>query len=483
MSAEVAALDTSAEAILAERERRRAYKLHQFFPALGPFARDHYAKHLEFFAAGATHKERLFCAANRVGKSEAGAYEVTLHATGLYPDWWPGKRFTEPVEVWAVGTNSQTTRDIVQAKLYGPLLAPRTGMIPAHLILQTTLARGGLSGSLESMAVQHVSGGTSIIGLKTYEQGRSSFEGTGKHVVWCDEEPPEDCYTEMLYRTITTRGLALVTFTPLQGLSNVVKGFIEPDDAARPFKHVTQAGWADVPHLDEDEKRAVLATTPPWQRDARTKGIPSLGAGAIYPIPESEFVVDDFAVPDEWPRAYALDVGWNRTAAVWGAISRPTKEAEGTVYLYAEHYRAEAEPAVHAAAIRGRGTWVPGVIDPASRGRTQKDGIALLDVYRELGLDLEPANHAVDAGLYAVWTLMSAGRLKVMRSLQAWLREYRMYRRDETGKIVKQDDHLMDATRYLVMTGRERAKVKPVPREEPRVLQFDQSAIGTGWMT
>jgi hypothetical protein len=123
------------------------------------------------------------------------------------------------------------------------------------------------------------------------------------------------------------------------------------------------------------------------------------------------------------------------------------------------------------------------VIDPASRGRTQKDGIALLDVYRELGLDLEPANHAVDAGLYAVWTLMSAGRLKVMRSLQAWLREYRMYRRDETGKIVKQDDHLMDATRYLVMTGRERAKVKPVPRETPRVLQFDQGALNTGWMT
>ena len=103
MSAEVAALDTSAEAILAERERRRAYKLHQFFPALGPFARDHYAKHLEFFAAGRTHKERLFMAANRVGKSEAGAFEVVLHATGLYPDWWPGRRFEVPVEIWAVG--------------------------------------------------------------------------------------------------------------------------------------------------------------------------------------------------------------------------------------------------------------------------------------------------------------------------------------------------------------------------------------------
>ena len=469
--------------IVEELARRRSARLHTFFADDGPLAREHYRKHLDFFAAGATHKERLFMAANRVGKSEAGAYEVALHATGLYPDWWRGRRFTGPVEVWAVGTNSQTTRDIVQAKLYGPTIAPRTGMLPAHTILGTTLARGGLSGSLEAIQVQHVTGGTSLIGLKTYEQGRSSFEGTAKHVVWCDEEPPLDCYTEMLYRTVTTRGVALVTFTPLQGLSEVVKGFIEPSEEARPYKHVTQAGWDDVPHLDEDEKRAVLATTPPWQRDARTKGTPSLGAGAIYPVPESEFVVEDFPIPDHWPRAYGLDVGWNRTAAIWGAVQRETKESLGTVYLYAEHYRAEAEPAIHAAAIRARGAWVRGVIDPAARGRSQKDGHALLDVYRQLGLDIEPASHAVDAGLYAVWTRLSGGRLKVMRSCQQWLREYRMYRRDESGKIVKADDHLMDATRYLAMSGLDRARVAPPDAPPPQdPLTVDYSQYGTSWM-
>jgi phage terminase large subunit-like protein len=355
-------------------------------------------------------------------------------------------------------------------------------MIPAHLILSTTLQRGGLSGSLETITVRHVSGGTSVIGLKTYEQGRSSFEGTSRHVIWCDEEPPEDCYTEMLYRTVTTRGIVLTTFTPLQGLSSVVKAFLEPTEAARAVKWHIQAGWDDVPHLDPEEKAAVLAATPPWQRDARTKGTPSLGAGAIYPIPESEFVVSPFEIPEAWPRVYGLDVGWNRTAAIWGAIERATKEAQGTLYLYTEHYRAEAEPAVHAAAIRGRGAWVPGVIDPAARGRAQKDGHALLDVYKGLGLDLEPANHAVDAGLYAVWALLSAGRLKVLSTCQAWLREYRMYRRDEAGKIVKQDDHLMDATRYLVMSGRERAKTAPAPRDEPQVLVYDQGSLGTGWM-
>jgi phage terminase large subunit-like protein len=246
------------DALAAEAERRSASRFRQFFPDDGPFARSKYAKQLEFFAVGAQYKERLLMAANRVGKSEAGAYEVTCHLTGLYPPWWEGRRFAEPVEVWACGTNSQTTRDIVQAKLLGPVQEPGTGMVPAHLIVSTTAARGGLAGAIETALVRHVSGGQSILGLKTYEQGRQSFEGTAKHVIWDDEEPPADVYTEQLYRTITTKGITLVTFTPLQGMSAVVQGFLEPEsDEAKAFKWWIQAGWKDVPHLDEAEKRAL----------------------------------------------------------------------------------------------------------------------------------------------------------------------------------------------------------------------------------
>jgi hypothetical protein len=101
---------TELAALLAEGDQRTHLKFRQFFPDTGPLSRDHYPKQLEFFAAGARFKERLLMAANRVGKSEAGAYEVTCHLTGLYPPWWTGRRFAEPVEVWASGTNSQTTR-------------------------------------------------------------------------------------------------------------------------------------------------------------------------------------------------------------------------------------------------------------------------------------------------------------------------------------------------------------------------------------
>ena len=133
-------------------------------------------------------------------------------------------------------------------------------------------------------------------------------------------------------------------------------------------KFVVMAGWDDVPHLDEQTKKDLYASIPPYQRDARSKGIPQLGSGAIYPVPESEIVCKPFEIPRYWPRCYALDVGWNRTAAIWGAWNLD----EDKVFLYAEHYRSQAEPAIHAASIRGRGAWIPGVIDPAARGQPSR---------------------------------------------------------------------------------------------------------------
>jgi len=430
---------------------------------------------MDFFAAGHT-KERLFMAANRIGKSEAGAYEVTCHLTGLYPHWWVGRRFEKPVECWAVGTNSQTTRDIVQAKLLGTVHAPGTGMVPSHLIAKTITARG-LSGALEGAHVKHVTGGMSLIGLKSYEQGRQSFEGTAKDVIWCDEEPPSDCYTEMLYRTVTTKGIVMVTFTPLQGMSQVVKGFLEPETPeSAEFKTFVQAGWKDVPHLDKDEQRALMATTPPYQISARTEGEPSLGSGAIYPIAEREILTPTAEVPANWPRVYALDVGWNRTAVIWGAKDPAT----GRIVLYDEHYRGQGEPASHAEAIKARGAWMRGVIDPASAGSSQADGRALIDIYGRLGLHLEPAINAVESGLTETWNLLVSGRLAVQEHLTNWRSEFRKYHRDEQGKIVKVADHLMDATRYLVMSGRATMKTEPRPYKPGRV---SSSVETTDWMS
>lgn len=188
---------------------------------------------------GTPHRERLMLAANRIGKTESiGAYEVALHATGRYPDWWPGLRFRRPVEIWAAGKKNETTRDVVQKTLFGPVTHrgrhkgfKGTGVVPGDDIGTVTWKRG-VANLADEIQVRHVSGGRSVIGLKSYEQGRGAFEGTAKDIVWFDEEPPADCYEEAKVRTMTTRGHVLLTFTPLEGMSEVVLMFL-PGGALR----------------------------------------------------------------------------------------------------------------------------------------------------------------------------------------------------------------------------------------------------------
>lgn len=238
-------------------------------------------------------------------------------------------------------------------------------------------------------------------------------------------------------------------------------------------KYLVTAGWDDVPHLDEKTKAELLEATPPHLRKARSQGIPSLGAGAIYPVDPDEIKVRPFPIPDYWPRAFALDVGWKRTAAMWGARD----PSDGVTYLYAEHYMGQAVPAIHAEAIKARGPWIKGAIDPAARKRSEEDGRRLMAQYQSLGLSLVPAKNAVEAGLYQVWQLLATGRLKVFSNLLNYFEEYNEYRRDEDGKVVKDFDHLMDAKRYLIMTWDAIASVKPVERTSvPSIFASDTKA-------
>jgi phage terminase large subunit-like protein len=464
----------SLSALEAEQRRRARNKITTYFPENGPCRRELYARHMDFIAAGASHLERLFMAANRVGKTDLGAYETTCHLTGIYPAWWNGKRFPHAIDAWAAGINNATTRDVIQQKLLGNPGEIGTGFIPGDSIIHVS-NRQGLAGAVDTVYVRHASGGRSVLGFKSYEMGRESFQGTAKHLVWLDEEPDQAVYTEALMRTATTDGIALLTFTPLLGMSDVVKSFLEPSDEAQAVKHTTIATWDDVPHLSAQAKTALLAAIPPHQRDARTKGVPSLGVGQIYPIAESDITVPRFDIPKHWPRWFGLDVGWNRTAAVWFALDRDTRRA----YIYHEHYRGNAEPAIHAQAIKAPGDWIPGVIDPASLGSGQIDGRQLIEMYQGLGLDLEPAINSVETGIYEVWSALSSGQLKVFGDLANWLSEFRKYHRDEKGRIVKRDDHAMDATRYGWMSGRDRAQSPPVKQENEFGGSFGSSH---GWM-
>lgn len=216
-----------------------------------------------------------------------------------------------------------------------------------------------------------------------------------------------------------------------------------------PTKYRVDATWDDAPHLSEQEKKELWDSIPPHQRDARAKGIPQLGSGAIFPIKEERIKCDPFQVPEYWPCAFAMDVGWNNTAAIWGAWDRQSD----IVYIWSEYKQGQLEPPVHVDAIRSRGGWIPGVIDPASMGANQKDGTRLFDEYHGMGLNIDLAENAVEAGIHAIYRRMASGRLKIFSTCVQFWDEFRLYRRDEKGKVVKDNDHLMDCLRYLIMSG------------------------------
>lgn len=220
-----------------EEAKRRisTSRLFSYYPETGPLRRELYPRHMEFFAAGADYRERCFMAANRIGKTEgAGGYETTLHLTGRYPAWWAGKRFLKPVQFWAAGKTNETTRDIVQRKLFGKISYASgkkgfagTGLIPLEDIGAVTWKQG-VSDLADTIQIKNQSGGWSQLGLKSYQQGRGSFEGTEQDGIWLDEEPPIDIYGECLIRTATTKGIIYTTFTPLEGMSEMAMSFL-PD--------------------------------------------------------------------------------------------------------------------------------------------------------------------------------------------------------------------------------------------------------------
>lgn len=461
--------------LLQEKEYRTKYNyISTLFPDEGPIlpgcvksvARENYKKHIEFMAAGANYTERAFIAGNRCGKTLTGLYELVTHCTGRYPKFWTGKRFNRPVQCWLVGDRGEIIKDSMQRDLMG-FTEKGTGLIPLDCFARDPSALQGTPGGIGTYYIKHftdgVQDGVSKIIVKTYQSGKTAFESASVDVAMLDEEVPMDIYTEVQIRTMTTGGTVYNTFTPDSGLTDTVLHFLERPKPGEAAKFVAIIGWKDIPHLSVEKQKQLLAVIPPHLRACKTEGSPYMGSGAIYTVLEEDITCEPFDIPFYWPRAYALDPSWGRTAAIWGAYN----EKEDVWYVYSEYVRGQAEIPLHVDAIKARGQWIPGVIDPyAVGGGRGKDGEAFFDAYEKHGLQLAIANNAVEAGIQEVYERLSTGRLKFFRTLSNLFYEYRMYRRDDKGRIIKKNDDGLDCVRYLMMSGLD--VCEPLPSDEKR---------------
>lgn len=428
--------------LLAEKDRRkRTNRLAEYKP---------YPKQREFHEAGAKFRERLLLAANQVGKTLSAGFEVAMHLTGRYPPDWQGRRFDHPIVAWVASETMEVSRDASQRILLGRAEERGTGAIPGDLILELA-AYPNVKDAVSVAKVRHTSGGVSIVVFKSYDQGRKKFQGDSIDLFWPDEEPPESIYTEGLTRTNATGGMVMMTFTPLLGMSDVVKRFLMESSADR---HVTKMTIDDALHYTKEERERIVASYPEHEREARAKGIPVLGSGRVFPVAEATLQYEGMQIASHWPRIAGIDFGWDHPAAcAWMAWDRDAD----CVYVYDAYRAREKTPAEQSLAIRARGDWIPVAWPHDGLQHDKGSGEQLAEQYRGHGVSMLPkratfedGTNGVEAGVMDMLDRMKTGRLKVSKHLNDWWEEFRMYHRKD-GQIVKKDDDLLSATRYGMM--------------------------------
>lgn len=374
----------------------------------------------------------------------------------------------------------EAVRDTTQKILLGGMLAIGTGAIPRAKIVRTVSARG-VPESIEIVYVKHASGGVSEIVFKAYSDGREKWQGADVNVVWFDEEPPIEIYTEGLTRTNAVKGIALCTFTPLLGMSDVVMRFMKGDAGAF-YVNMT---IDDAEHYTDEERTKIIAKYPAHEREARARGLPLLGSGKIFTVPESEIAVKPFAIPEHYRQLGGLDFGIDHPSAAAKLAEDPET---GIIYVCAAHRASGLIPAIHALTLRDWGKELPWAWPLDGLQRDKGSGKQLAQFYREAGLRLvsEHAQYAdqrgngLEAGITDIQQLLEVGKLKVFENLNDWFEEYRYYHRKE-GKVVAERDDLLCATRYALMM---RRYARALSEDQPRRKRYDKPRISyKSWMT
>lgn len=453
-------------------QRRNENKLPNYNP---------YPKQAEFHAAGKAYRERLLMAGNQLGKTWSASYETAMHLTGRYPDWWDGRVIDRAVVGWAASVTSEGTRDTSQRLLLGRPDQLGTGAIPKNAIKGKPSSKRGVADAVDTVIVKHggggdVQAGESILTFKSYDQGREKFQGETLDFVWLDEEPDIDIYTESLTRTNATGGMVMLTFTPLLGMSEVVSRFLIDK---MPGTHITTMTIDDVDHYTPEQRIAIINSYPAHERDARTKGIPIMGSGLVFPIDENTLRWEATSLPG-FPRIVGIDFGWDHpTAAVWLAWDR-----DSDVVYVTDCYRvSEQTPLIHSSAIKARGDWIPVAWPHDGLQHDKGSGEQLAEIYRKHGLKMLPeratfpdGSNGLEAGVTMMLERMQTGQLRIASHLTDLFEELRLYHRKD-GLIVKVRDDLISALRYGLMMLRY-AKTKPKPEVRQNRINVGDNRAG-----
>ena len=418
----------------------------------------------QFFDAGLWAVQRMCISANGVGKSVTICAELAMHVTGIYPPWWKGVRFDYGGwECWIGSIDNDMQKRGPQRALLGRELDQLgTGLIPKDSIAkEPQLRQAGVKGVVDTLVINHISGKPVTTKWLTFEQGWRKWQSGDPKIILWDEEPDDsnvdqkDILSEVLTRLVRNNGIFMVGYTPLLGETALTRHFMHSTDTK--VWHIS-ATWDDAPHMDDETKRLIKSQYPEHERDARTKGIPMLGEGRIFRVPESKLLVDPYEIPDHWARICGIDFGLaHPAAAVWLAWDRDNNKT----VLYDAWRDTNVLTKDHASIINSRGKWIPVAWPHDGEKRDPKSGRRFADIYRD-EYDVNMLSKSAryknkTGGSQAQWpviedirTEMETAQFEVFRTCRPWIEEYRSYHTKE-GQIVARRDDALKASFYAKM--------------------------------
>jgi terminase large subunit-like protein len=219
-------------------------------------------------------------------------------------------------------------------------------------------------------------------------------------------------------------------------------------------RHVTQMSLEDAEHYTDEERKEILASYLPHEREARARGIPQLGSGRVFPISEELIKETAFERPPHWTEIGGMDFGWDHPFA---AIKMAWDRDSDIVHIVQTYRIRNETPVIHAAHLRPWGEKLPWSWPHDGLQHDKGSGDQLAEQYRKQGLCMLPekATHdaggfGLEAGIMDLLERMQSGRFKVAAHLEDWWQEFRLYHRKD-GRIVKERDDLMSATRIALM--------------------------------
>lgn len=427
---------------------------------------------VDFFKTG-KHNRRGILAANRIGKTVSTCFETAYHLTGLYPDWWCGKRFEKPVTAFVAGEGWEQVARVLQDELIGTKDIKikeqiGTGAIPRHCIVMDTMRCDGAN--VIGLEIKHTSGKNSYLLFGNYTQEVRNLQGFKLDFVVFDEQPPDDIFSELVTRTATTQGQVLCSFTPLKGLNGLVSKFWYGEEG---YEHI-RVSWDDVPEYDPwgepflllETRRQLERDYLPHEREARIAGIPVMGKGAVFQIKNwNTYKTGDynFKEMNNIERIIALDLGLVNDKTVISLMYYNRVEQE--MWLHSQIVvkgEQESNPVSYVNHLmRPEVFGCPIVLPPdaSTRGRYTMSALSIRQLFEEYELNVNPnpimnppdsegkiTNHK-SFGVNMMRQMIELGTFHINENCVEFLRECKNYFIDEKGRFSDPDD-CIDSARY-----------------------------------